>query len=117
MVFCLYKKSNSGFTLLEVLLALAIISIAFVALFNSILQSTHIAQKLKTKTMKHWVALEGVHMIQLGLLTVPVGVVSSQKTVLFNQNWYWRAQLSPTPINRVEKITITVGKNAAGPFT
>lgn len=117
MASCMYRKYSDGFTLLEVLLALAIISIAFVALMNAVSHSTILAERLKTKTLKHWVALEGVHMIQLGLLTVPVGTVSSQKTALFNQTWYWRAEVSKTPLDTVEKITVTVGKRHAGPFT
>lgn len=111
------KKVAQGFTLIEVLLALSIIAIALVALIKATAQDVANTQRIKEKTISHWIALQGVSMVQLGLLTVPPNQEITQVTTLFGQKWYWRVKLSSSAINSVQQILITVSKNQAGPFT
>ena len=111
-----YKKS-AGFTLIEVLLALAVIAIALTALVKATAQDVSNTQRIKEKTISHWIAMQGVAAIQLGLLHVPPTQEVTQVTKMLGQRWYWRAKLSQTPIKSMQQITITVSKNQAGPFT
>lgn len=106
-------SKSKGFTLIEVLLALSVIAIALTALIKSTAQSVAGTSHIKDKTISHWVAMQGVTMIQLGLIT---GSDISQVTTMLGQRWYWRAKLQPTPINHMQQINITVSKNQAGPF-
>jgi len=108
------SKSN-GFTLIEVLLALAVIAIALTALIKATAQTVAGTTRVKEKSISHWVAMQGVSMIQLGL----VGSGSqdiSQVTDMLGQHWYWRATLQPTQINHMQQINITVSRNQSGPF-
>jgi general secretion pathway protein I len=108
--------SISGFTLVEVLLALAVIAIALTAILKATAQNIQTTQRLKEKTISHWVAMQGVSMIQLNLISVVPSQESTQVTSLLDQKWYWRAHLSATPIKRMQRITISVSQAQSGPF-
>jgi general secretion pathway protein I len=108
---------QTGFTLIEVLLALAIIAIALTALLKASAQNVANTQRIKEKTISHWIAMQGVAMIQLGLIEVNPTQDVTQVTSMLGQHWYWRAKISPAAIKSVQKITITVSKKQAGPFS
>lgn len=106
----------SGFTLIEVLLALSVLAIALTALIKSTTQSVVGTARIKDKTISHWVAMQGISMIQLKLLTIPPNQEVTKNTRMLGQSWYWRVSLHPTPIKHVQQIRITVSKNQSGPF-
>lgn len=107
---------NKGFTLIEVLLALAIIAIALTALISVTARNVENTQRLKEKTLRHWVAVQGLTMVQLGLIKVIADQDNTEKTILFGQSWYWRVRRSISPIAHVEQITITTSTKQNGPF-
>lgn len=113
-----FKLNNrtSGFTLIEVLLALAIIAIALTALLKATAQNIENTHRIKEKTISHWVAMQGVSMIQLNLITVNQSQESTQATTMLDQQWYWRAKISSTPLKKMQKITISVSSKQTGPF-
>ncbi|MBA3536958.1 MAG: GspI family T2SS minor pseudopilin variant LspI [Tatlockia sp.] len=110
------KSKKSGFTLIEVLLALAIIAIALTALLKATAQNVSNTQRLKEKSISHWIAMQGVAMVQLNLVQIPDNQEITKVTSMLGQRWYWRASLSTTPIKSMQQITIRVSKNQAGPF-
>lgn len=114
---CRKKSNQAGFTLIEVLVALSIIAIAFTALLKATSDSIAMHQKLKNKMIREWVAAQGITLIQLGLVQSINNQIISEQTTLFNQHWYWRASLSPTPLKEVQKITLTSSLTPTGPFT
>ena len=111
------QNSSTGFTLIEVLLALSVLAIALTALIKSTAQTVVGTSRIKDKSISHWVAMQGVTMIQSGLLTVSPHQTSSQVTKMFGQRWYWRATLQPTIIPHMQQISITVSKHSSGPFS
>ncbi len=111
------SKYPQGFTLIEVLLALAVIAIALTALLRATGQNVAHTQRIKEKSISHWVAMQGVAAIQLGLVVVPPNQEITEVTTMLGQRWYWRAKLIQTPIKTAQQINITVSKNPAGPFT
>lgn len=107
------KTKPCGFTLIEVLLALSIIAIAITALFKATALNVKNTQRLKEKSISHWVALQGITMIQLGLVA---SNQNTQVTSMLGEQWYWHAEITATPIKTMQKITITVSKKQSGPF-
>lgn len=106
-----------GFTLIEVLLALAIIAIALTALLRSTSQNIEHTLYLKQKNIGHWVATQGVAMIQLGLLPVTLNQVQTEISTLLGERWYWRLYVTKTSLPSVQKISISVSQKAAGPYS
>ena len=110
-------KNDSGFTLIEVLLALAIIAIALTALIKATGQNVAYTHRIKEKSISHWVAMQGVAMIQLNLLPLSPNQEINQVTTMLGEKWYWRARAASSPIDRVQQISITVSKSQSGSFT
>lgn len=108
---------NKGFTLIEVLLALAIIAIALTALLKATAQNIENTERVKNKTIGHLVAMQGASMVQLKLIQVSTAMDSTQMTTMLNQKWYWRVNISNTPIKNMQQLTISVSQKQAGPFT
>ncbi len=109
-------RKASGFTLIEVLLALTIIAVALTALLKAIAQNVEHTQRIKEKTISHWVAMQGVAMVQLGLLQINQSQETTQDTTMLGEHWYWRAKISTTPVKTIQLITISVSTEKAGPF-
>lgn len=106
----------SGFTLIEVLLALAVIAIALTALLRATSQAIDNTSRIKEKTISHWVASQGVTMIQLGLVQVSTNQESTQVTTMLGQRWYWRVKLNNTAAKSLQLMTISVSTKQNGPF-
>ena len=111
------NRHQTGFTLIEVLLALSIIAIALTALLKATAQSVAHTQRIKEKSISHWVEMQGIAAIQLDLVPITLNQEITQVTTMLGQRWYWRAMLTPTPIKTTQKISITVSSKPAGPFT
>ncbi len=107
---------RSGFTLIEVLLALVILAISLTALLKSSVDNISNTHRLQEKMISHWVAMQGVTMVQLGLIAITPARDLTERTLMLGQSWYWRVHVSPTALRNLEKITIKVSKNQAGPF-
>ena len=73
-------------------------------------------QRIKEKLISHWVAMQGVTAIQLNLIPINLNQEITEVTTMLGQRWFWRAKLTPTPIQSMQQITITVSNKQVGPF-
>lgn len=116
--FTLRLRLDQGLTLIEVLIALAIIAIGFAALLRASQSSILITQRLNNKNLMHIVSLQAMHMIQSHLIELPPQKTATEKTVLFNQTWYWQAQRTPlNAMPSIGHIHVRVGLKPQGPFS
>ncbi|TAL65625.1 MAG: type II secretion system protein GspI [Legionella sp.] len=106
----------AGFTLIEVLLALAVIAIALTALLKTNAQNITNTQRVREKAISHWIAMQAVSMIQLNLIELEPSAESTQATTLLGEKWYWRAKMLPTPIKTIQLLSISVSPKQSGPF-
>ncbi|MCH9757239.1 MAG: type II secretion system minor pseudopilin GspI [Gammaproteobacteria bacterium] len=108
---------KNGFTLIEVLIALAIISIALTALLLTTAETVKGTQRLRDKTLAHLATTQGLTLIQLNLAPLDKSQTITQEITLFNKKWFWHAKATPTHLKNIERLEITASPNESGPFT
>lgn len=98
-----------GMTLIEVLIALAIVSIAMTAIIKATSENIRATTYLKNKTIALWVGQQIVNETRAGVLKLPSAPEDvSNTTIMLGQNWYWRANKNDTANARVKKIRVRV---------
>ncbi len=103
----LRRQENSGFTLLEVLVALVIVSLSLTAVFASMSQMIDAANTLRNRTYASWIAQNRI--AELRLATTPTDVGASNGEVEYaNTDWAWRAVVSETDIEALYRIDVSV---------
>lgn len=115
-IYCA-RSISTGFTLIEVLLALAVIAIALTALLKATSQNTVFTNRIKDKSIAHWVAMQGVASIQLGLVHLTENQESTQTTMMAGQKWYWRVVMTPTSLTHMHRISIRVSSKRDADFS
>jgi len=82
------KNSDKGFTLIEVLIALAVIAISLGAILNTSGSQARQATYLKQKSIAHWVAMNEMTRLQVGNSFPSVGDEKGS-TEMANYEWFW----------------------------
>jgi general secretion pathway protein I len=103
---------NGGFTLIEVLVALAIIAVALAAGLRAVAQSTDSATLLKQRTLALWVAQNRLAEAQLTPGGPAEGAREGDATQA-GSRFRWREAVSRTPNASFRKIELTVADPAA----
>lgn len=98
-----------GFTLVEVLVALAIVAIALAAGFRSVAQSADSATALKARTLALWVAQNRLAAAQLATPGPALGENGGSDTQA-GANFVWRATVVGTPNPAFRRVEITVAE-------
>ncbi|MCH9717759.1 MAG: type II secretion system minor pseudopilin GspI [Gammaproteobacteria bacterium] len=110
------KIKAQGFTLIEVLIALAIISIALTALLLTTSETIKGTHRLRDQALAHLVATQALTLIQADLSSLPKNQDKTEHIALFGKQWFWHAKASPTHLSTVERIEITASPHENGPF-
>tara|TARA_Y100000389_G_C17469308_1_gene528779 strand:+ start:7040 stop:7480 length:441 start_codon:yes stop_codon:yes gene_type:complete len=101
------RTINKGFTLLEVMVALAIVALSLMAVTSSIVQMIDSANIMRDRTYATWIAQNIITEYRLALLTPEVG--DSNGEVLFmNRDWSWRAVVENSGVNNLYRINVEV---------
>src|ERR1043166_1105395 len=108
-------SKKQGMTLIEVLIALAILSISLTALVRSTTMDINQTNYLRDKTVAMWVGMDAMSQIQLSLINVQTSKSGEQITNMLGQDWYWAATVSKTQDVHVDRIQITVSKQRGSP--
>ena len=87
---------SKGFTLLEILVALAVLSIALLAALKSSGAVIRNATGLKERSVAHWVALNRAAELELAPSWIELGSTHGQE-IMANQTWYWTVETEKTP--------------------
>ena len=96
-----------GFTLIEVLVALAIVAIGMAAVMGALTSSANTISYLRDKTFAQWVALNQIANLRLSGQQPPTGN-SDGDTDFAGRSWHWRQEVVATQIPGVERIDISV---------
>lgn len=96
-----------GFTLLEILVALAVIAIALAAIVGETAQRLGTAARLTDRTLAHWVAMNQVAEQQLSA-EWPAAGVTTGTVDLAGREWYWSRKVSITEDADVRRLDVEV---------
>lgn len=101
-----------GFTLLEVLVALAIVALGMGALLAALTSSAGNVQALREKTLAQWIALNQVADARLNLQAPQLGTTQGDVNNFGNSNWHWqRTVTSVGMVPGLLQITVGVRRN------
>lgn len=102
-------RTSGGFTLLEVLVALAIIGLGMLAVFGQLNQSVTAAGRLRDKTIADWIAVDRVTELRLSG-QVPADGTSSDDLETVYAKWHYSVKVS-TPSSQLpnlKRVDVTV---------
>jgi general secretion pathway protein I len=94
-----------GFTLLEVLIALAIVAMSVGALLGTVTSSASNVIYLKDKTLAEWVALNRLTEVRIDQ-QMPGKGQRSGNTVMAGQRWEWQEEVIELPIKGMFRIEV-----------
>ena len=102
------RTKTAGFTLVEILVALAILSISLSAVLYVINQNTNNLIYLKNKTFAHWVAMNKISEFRVNPVLIQNSRRLSGRYTLAQREWEWTAQLIHTEDKDLNKLNIEV---------
>lgn len=102
-------NQSRGMTLIEVLIALAIIAISMTAVIKAASQNIRATTYLKNKSIALWVAQELMGEVQTGVLKLDDNRVDEVGSMeMLGRNWFWRAEDKATGNARIKQIRVRV---------
>ena len=102
---CCARKT--GFTLIEVLIALAVIGISLAAVGGEMVQMLNTANKMQDQTYASWIAHNKIAEMRLQNV-VPDTSVTSGEVTYAGRDWAWRAVVSETGVENLYRVDVTV---------
>jgi len=102
------RQGTAGFTLLEVLVALALLAITFAAALGTAARSASDAAYLRDRTFGAWVAANELARAQLRQDWPPVGVTRGSSW-MGRREWPWELNVVSTQDENVRRLDIRVG--------
>ena len=102
-------SSFAGFTLIEILVALAIVAVALAAGMRALAQSADSASTLKARTLALWVAQNRLAAAQLAEPWPALGSAAGESEQA-GTRFIWRESVSGTPNPAFHKIEIVVAE-------
>lgn len=100
------SKNEIGLTLIEVLIALAILSIALTAIIKATAQTIQNTLYLQNRTIATWVGMDVINQLSAGTLKISNHL--SQKVTALGSYWTWDATLHETPNKNIKQVIVVV---------
>ena len=98
-------RETRGFTLIEVLVALAIVAIGMAAVLEALTSSANTAVYLQDKTFAEWVALNRIETVRLSG-NIPSAGTSDDEIDFAGQRWEWQQKVTDTQVSGMVQIEV-----------
>ena len=99
--------SIMGFTLIELMVALAVLAIGMTAVLHSTNQAAHAGVFLKQKTVAHWVASNRAAELSINREWPNPGVINGTESMA-GQTWNVKTEVQDTQVPELRLVTIRV---------
>jgi len=107
-----------GFTLIEVMIAMVIIAIAFTAILKATENCLTATSRLQARVVAHWVAAEILTAAQVGSLKLPTEHRDiTGETHMLGQLYQWRLTNQLTTNKDINYLTVSVTQNQQPLYT
>lgn len=101
------RNAHRGFTLVEVLVALAVLSIALTAVMRTMGQAIGATATLREHSVALWVAQNRLALHRMSRAW-PSADTTDGDSEFNGEKWFWREQVSTTPEPGIRRIEITI---------
>ncbi len=96
-----------GFTLLEILIALAVLATSLFAIIKMSTENVSNTAHIRDKTVAQWTALNLITEMQVQNIWPTTGTANGQQEMA-GKDWYWTSLVSQTSDADVRKVEISV---------
>lgn len=97
----------TGFTLIEVLAALIIVSLGMLGVIQAVSQTASNSVYLRDKTLAHWIAMNQLTEVRLARQAPEIDE-SSDEVDYAGRRWRWTMEVSETPVESLRRIDVRV---------
>jgi general secretion pathway protein I len=101
------SRRGAGFTLLEVMVALAIAALSLTAVMASMSQMVDAANSMKDRTYASWIAQNKIAELRLSNV-VPEVSTDSGDVEYAGLEWTWRTTISETGVENLFRVDVAV---------
>lgn len=101
------RDRSYGFTLIEVVVALAIVAIGMSAAILAVGQTASDSTYLRDKTLAHWVAMNRLTEVRLQPRAPRVDETSDE-VEMAGRTWRWTMTVTQTPVQTMQRIDVSV---------
>lgn len=100
---------QTGFTLIEVLIAVAVLAIALLAVVRSTNVAIRNSDYIQQKVYAHWVAMDTLSSAQVGLTPIPaMGGTQSGQSHVFGKTFPWELTVKLVPNYPIIELNVRV---------
>ncbi|MGI9273201.1 MAG: type II secretion system minor pseudopilin GspI [Woeseiaceae bacterium] len=108
-------KSDKGFTLLEVLVALAIIGLALMGVAGKMVQMLNAANTMRDRTYASWIGHNKITEMRLANVVPDVSATSGEVDYA-GVEWAWRAVVTETGVDNLYRVDVSVSFPGGDPL-
>ena len=101
------RANSRGFSLIEVLAALIIVSLGLLGVIEAVSQTANNTAYLRDKTIAHWIAMNRLTEMRLETQAPKVSKTSDD-IEMAGRRWRWTAVVTQTPLQSMRRIDINV---------
>lgn len=110
------NATGRGFTLIEVVIALAVAAIGLAAVTAAVSQMIDAGHSMRERTYASWIAQNKIAEMRLANI-VPKVSSTSGEIVYANLEWTWRATVSETGVDKLFRVDVEVGLGSSDSLT
>ncbi|GFE83469.1 hypothetical protein GCM10011487_54690 [Steroidobacter agaridevorans] len=106
------RLAASGFTLIEVLVALVVVGLGMLAVIQTVSQTANNTSYIREKTIAHWIAMNQLTKVRLEP-NAPAIDKSSDEVEMAGRDWRWTMEVKQTPVESIRRIEVSVRPSEA----